>query len=166
MDACPRVWIEVCQICGEMWIAPVKYAPGPFGSMDDDRILSRWNGRWMDSAGCGSGTGDIKEEEVDRAIERDEVPVDIDWGGARPFVCIREGYWAETFRGIAGRGGAFSVIFLNKSGRVPGCDFDLVLGVCVCDWGEEAAVDTDRPEGPEGNIPDPRPISVMDDIEE
>ena len=58
------------------------------------------------------------------------------------------------------------MIFLNRSGRVPGCDFDLVLRVCECDRGEEAAVDIDRPEGPEGKIADPGPISVMDDIEE
>lgn len=49
----------------------------------------------------------MSEEEIDRAIEG-EPPVEIDWGGARPLVCTAKfrGYWADTFRGIAGSGGA------------------------------------------------------------
>ena len=88
-------------------MAPVRYAPGPLGSIDEDNTLSRWKGRCVASAGCGSGTGDMSEEDIDRAIEGDP-PVDIDGGGARPLVFTAKfrGYCAVTFRGIAGKGGA------------------------------------------------------------
>lgn len=57
------------QIDEGMWIAPVRYAPGPSGSIDSCIVRSRWKGRCNTSSGCNSGTGEMSDPEKDIDLE-------------------------------------------------------------------------------------------------
>lgn len=58
---------EVDHIEDGICIAPVRYAPGPSGSIDRCIVRSRWKGRCSVSSGWSSGTGEMSDPENDMA---------------------------------------------------------------------------------------------------